>query len=122
MTDAEINDKLKQRGVAEYLIGEGREGLIARWRSFVEEVEAGYRVGLDDYRNDLDLREILEYVGLGNDPEVNALDQRFRSQMQHTAVQVWNSDYAGAFWIHGYPARLSEALSRDLEASGLAGK
>src|SRR3984957_14243195 len=122
MIDAEINNKLRERGVADYLQGEGRDGLVARWRSFVEEVEQGYKLGIDDYQNDLNMREILEDVGLGNDPEVNALGERFRAQMQNTAVQTWKSKHPSAFWVRGYPLRLSESLARDLEAFGLKDK
>ena len=36
-----------------------RAGLIDRYRKFVEQVEHGYKLGLVDYRNDLDLLGIL---------------------------------------------------------------
>ena len=57
---------------------EGRAGLVRRWREFVEQVERGYRLGLEDYRNELDIRGILELAGAVNE-EVRALDERLRS-------------------------------------------
>ena len=41
--------------------------LFERWRKFVEEVESGYKLGLEDYRNDLDIRGILRMLGLDGD-------------------------------------------------------
>ncbi len=49
--------------------------MIERWGKFVAEVERGYRFGLEDYRNDLDLRGIIAMLGL--DAEVGELDRRF---------------------------------------------
>ena len=55
--------------------------LITRWREFVEQVERGYPLGLEDYRNDLDLRAML--VGAENE-ELLALDQRFKALLVAT--------------------------------------
>lgn len=114
MIDQEVNRKLRERGVASYLLDAGREGLVSRWRTFVIEIEDGYRLGLDDYCNDLDIRQIIEGVGLGDDPEVKELDRRFAAQMQHTERTVWVSEYPNAFWIRGYPLRLSPSMAEDL--------
>ena len=37
----------------------GARGLVRRWREFVEQVERGYSLGIEDYRNDLDVRGII---------------------------------------------------------------
>ncbi len=42
----------------------GGEGLVRRWRDFVAQVEKGYPLGLDDYRNDLDVRTLIAVTGL----------------------------------------------------------
>jgi hypothetical protein len=54
MTDQEMAAYLRENGYPEHLVRAGRAGLIERWRKFVEEVEHGYKLGLEDYRNDLD--------------------------------------------------------------------
>lgn len=116
--DDEVREKLRARGAAEYIVREGAEGLVARWREFVHAVESGYRFGLDDYRNDLDIRSLIEAAGLG--PEVAAEDARFRALLAHTDEPVWSSDAAGAFWVRGYPRNAAGELLRDLRAAGFA--
>lgn len=114
----EIRAKLRARGAADYIVREGAEGLVARWREFVDAVESGYRFGLDDYRNDLDIRSLIEAVGLG--AEVAGEDARFRALLAHTGEPVWSSDAADAFWVRGYPRNASGELLRDLRAAGFA--
>src|ERR1051326_2850141 len=99
MTDEDVNERWRSRGVAAHLLDIGRNGLVDRWRAFVQEVETGYRLGLDDYCNDLDLREVIEAVGLGDDPEIRDLDARLAAQLQDTERRVWVSEYPDAFWI-----------------------
>ena len=64
MTDEEMAAYLRENGYPEHIVRAGRAGLIERWRKFVEEVERGYKLGLEDYRNDLDLRGIIAMLGL----------------------------------------------------------
>ena len=64
MTDDEMVEYLRDNGYPEHIVRAGRAGLIERWRKFVEEVEHGYKLGLEDYRNDLDLRGIIAMFGL----------------------------------------------------------
>src|SRR5665213_2250029 len=59
MTDEEMAAYLRENGYPEHVVRAGRAGLIERWAKFVAEVERGYRFGLEDYRNDLDLRGIV---------------------------------------------------------------
>jgi hypothetical protein len=55
-----VNDFLRQRDCAEHVIKDGLLGLIKNWESVVESVRRGYPLGLDDYLNDLDGRQLLE--------------------------------------------------------------
>jgi hypothetical protein len=111
-----VRAKLRARGAADYIVREGPEGLLARWREFVDAVESGYRLGLDDYRNDLDIRSLIEAVGL--DAEVPGEDARLRALLAHTDEPVWSSDAPDAFWVKGYPRNASGELLRDLRAAG----
>ena len=115
----EVARKLRERGAAEHIIREGAAGLIARWRSFVAEVEGGYPLGLEDYRNDLDIRSLIAFTEL--DPEVAPEDDRFRKLLIHTRQAVWESDTPHAFWVCGYPKNASGALLKDLRQEGLTG-
>ncbi len=69
MTDEEMAAYLRENGYPEHIVRAGRAGLIDRWGKFVAEVERGYRFGLEDYRNDLDLRGIIAMLGLDAEVE-----------------------------------------------------
>jgi hypothetical protein len=119
MNDAEIVAYLQENGYPEHLVREGRAGLVRRWREFVEQVERGYRLGLEDYRNDLDIRGILELAGAVNE-EVRALDDRLRVLLLPAQRRVWESAPGDPFWDFGYPRNAGEELAEDLKAEGLA--
>jgi hypothetical protein len=112
----EVRAKLRARRAADYIVREGAEGLLSRWREFVDAVESGYRFGLDDYRNDLDIRSLIEAVGLG--AEVTGEDARLRALLAHSDQPVWSSDAPNAFWVKGYPRNASGELLNDLRAAG----
>jgi len=119
MSDAEIIAYLRDNGYPEHIVREGRAGLVRRWREFVAQVEGGYRLGLEDYRNDLDLRAILWLAG-AEDGEIRALDDRLRGMLQATTVRVWESAAGDPFWDFGYPRNASGELLEGLREEGLA--
>jgi hypothetical protein len=117
-SESSVREKLRQRGVAEHVLREGAEGLIAAWRRFVAQVEEGYPLGLDDYRNDLDVRELIAVAGL--DAQVSAEDRRLRQALTATDKTIWESDVPEAFWVRGFPGNAAGELLADLRAEGLA--
>lgn len=118
LNDPEMADYLREIGYPEHVIRMGRAGLIARWAKFVEEVERGYRFGLEDYRNDLDLRGLIQLLGL--DAEVTDLDARFYAQLTEREQRVWETTVAEhASWDYGYPAKAGPQLLQDLKDEGL---
>jgi hypothetical protein len=119
MTDEEMADYLRENGYPEHVVRAGRSGLIERWRKFVEEVEHGYKFGLEDYRNDLDLRGIIAMLGLDN--AVAELDQRLETALIDREKRVWESAAENPFWDFGYPRNAGKALMEDLKKEGLAG-
>jgi hypothetical protein len=118
LSDDEVRSRLRERGAAEHVIRGGREGLIRAWRRFVDEVQAGYRFGIEDYRNDLDTRTLIHTAGL--DSEAAEDDAKFRSLLTHTDRRIWESDAPDPFWVRGYPRTASGRLLEDLRAEGLA--
>ncbi len=118
MTDSEMAAYLRENGYPEHVVRAGRAGLIERWRKFVEEVERGYKLGLEDYRNDLDLRGIIAMLGL--DQEVEDLDRRFENMLTDRDKRVWESQQptrSGTSAIRQTPAiRLME----DINSEGLS--
>jgi hypothetical protein len=120
MSDSEILAYLQENGYPPHLAREGRPGLVRRWREFVEQVERGYRLGLEDYRNDLDIRGILELAGAVDD-EVRALDERLRPLLDPAQRRLWESAPGDPFWDYGYPRNAGPELAADLQAEGLVG-
>jgi len=118
MSDRELADYLRENGYPEHICRAGRAGLLARWNQFVNEVERGYKLGLEDYRNDLDLRAIIALAGL--DAAAQADDERLRRLLTASDKRVWESSHKNAFWDYGYPANASGELLEDLKAEGLA--
>jgi hypothetical protein len=75
-------------------------------------------LGLEDYRNDLDLRGIIAMLGL--DAEVHEFDRRFEAMLTDREKRVWET--AGyPFWDFGYPRNACGELLEDLKKEGLAG-
>jgi hypothetical protein len=127
MTDSDIQNYLRDNGYPEHIVREGLAGLTRRWREFVEQVEHGYTLGLEDYRNDLDVRGIIELAGAGNE-DIRALDERLKKMLVATGVRVWESGtFSGGaplsggapFWDFGYPKNAGPQLVEDLRAEGL---
>lgn len=117
MTDQEMAAYLRENGYPEHIIRAGRAGLIDRWRKFVESVERGYKLGLEDYRNDLDLRGIIAMLGL--DSEVSDLDRRFEAMLISRDKRLWESSAGNPFWDYGYPGNATGVLLDDLKSEGL---
>ena len=119
MTDPELQAYLRDNGYPEHILRAGRAGLVRRWREFVEQAERGYTLGLEDYRNDLDIRAILRLAGAEDDPEVRALDQRFETLLTATGRRVWESAPGDPFWDFGYPRNAGGELLDGLREEGL---
>jgi hypothetical protein len=117
MTDDELREYLSENGYPEHVGRGGRAGLIERWRKFVADVERGYRFGLEDYRNDLDLRGVISLVGL--DAEVSDADAHFEKLLTARDKRVWESSGENPFWDFGYPKNAAGELLKDLKAEGL---
>jgi hypothetical protein len=119
MTDPEIQAYLRDNGYPEHLVRGGRAGLVHKWREFVQQVERGYSLGLEDYRNDLDVRAIIAIAG-AEDEEIRALDARFEALLTARTVRVWESAPGDPPWDFGYPRNAGADLREDLQAEGLA--
>jgi len=55
-----VGEFLRKRGCPEHVIRGGLRGLVEGWEEVVRAVEEGYGLGLDDYLNDMDGRQLLE--------------------------------------------------------------
>jgi hypothetical protein len=135
MTDDPIRRLLRARGVADHVVAGGLDGLVADWEHTAERVERGYALGLDDYLNDLDARQIIEVV-LSAMPEpdgplldrLRAADDRMRGATVPTSRCVWGDpqppDRATDrrnWWYFLVPRNPGPELARELTDAGFAG-
>ena len=116
MTDDEVRGYLEDSGFPRHVVKAGKDGLVARWRQFVEEVERGYPYNFEDYRNDLDGRAVIHVVGA--DADVEEYDERLRAMLTATDTRIWESAAGEPFWDFGYPRNARGDLKRGLEALG----
>jgi hypothetical protein len=108
-----VDEYLRENGYPEHVVREGRAGLVRKWRDFVEQVERGYSLGLEDYRNDLDVRAILA-MARAEDDEIFALDGRLKKLLTACHQRVWESASGEPFWDFGYPRNAGPDLLEDL--------
>ena len=114
MTDPELQDYLRDNGYPQHVVRGGRAGLVRRWREFIVQVERGYSLGIEDYRNDLDIRGIIA-LAKAEDDEVKALDERLKKLLIATERRLWESAPGDPFWDFGYPRNAGPDLIGDLE-------
>ncbi len=117
MSDAEVKAFLKANGYPDHIVKGGKKGLIASYEKFVDAVEEGYSLNLEDYRNDLDLRAIISRAGLQAD--VEDADRKLRACLVFSEESVWDcEDNPDAFWLYGYPRNAKGDLLDDLRNEG----
>jgi len=127
----EVREFLDARGCPDDVVEGGVEGLLAAWEKTAQQVERGYPLGLDDYLNDLDGRQLLEDV-LKEVPEartpdvadrLHRADARMRGAVRRVDECLWGSRVAEAegwnaddeWWYFAIPRSPGAELSADLE-------
>lgn len=104
-----VREYLRAKGCAQHVIRGGLDGLIGAWEKTVESVERGYELGLDDYLNDLDGRQLISEVmpinevatGLKYEERVRRADKRMRKLVRLTGRCLWGN---AAATRHGWSA------------------
>lgn len=93
------------------------EKLLRDWVGFVESVEDSYRLTLDDYDNDLDIRDIIDQVERASP----AVGEKLRQ-----GIGVWDERFTKAtrvfparstdsrWWYRRVPVRPGPSLEADL--------
>lgn len=130
MVDDEVRALLRERGCPDEVVEAGIHGLVAEWERVAGEVAGGYSLGLDDYVNDLDTRQLLEdalpRVPADDRAElvarVRVADERFRASAVPAAKCLWGPAVAEAegwtrerqWWYFNVPRRAGTLLREDL--------
>ncbi|TMQ74175.1 MAG: hypothetical protein E6K81_00835 [Candidatus Eisenbacteria bacterium] len=123
---------LAERGVPAGMVAAGLPGLIAEWERTVAQIETGYPLGLDDYLNDLDGRQLLaEAVALAAADErppaterIGRADARARAHLRAVGECLWGArvaEYEGwtpevNWWYFAVPRSPGPLLREDLGA------
>ena len=129
-----VRELLRARGSAAHVIEGGLPGLLDDWENLGSVVEEGYALGLDDYLNDLDVRQLLadalavaplkESVAYAE--RLQRADEQMQALLAPVEVCLWGDEVAeeegwtarNNWWYfsrprHGDPdflAELAEAL------------
>ena len=128
-----VRDFLRSRGCPEPVVSAGIAGLIEDWERITEEIETGYKLGLDDYLNDIDARELIAAT-LAAVPKIltptlrrklEAADKRARAALVPAGRCLWGPrlaaangwDPEGHWWYFMKPAKPGSQLARDLQTS-----
>ena len=135
MTEDPITTFLRARGVADHLVTGGVEGLVRAWETIAAAIAAGYGLTLDDYLNDLDVREIIEDT-LATMPEpdgplldrLRTADGVVRGATVVGADCLWGEANRAAhgwsaranWWYYAVPKHPGDELTGDLVRNGFA--
>ena len=132
MTESDaVREFLDARGCPDDVVAGGLEGLIAEWERTVGQVEQGYPLGLDDYLNDLDGRQLIEDT-LEAVPEAGTAalterarraDERMRASVRTVPECLWGARVAEVegwsaaenWWYYAVPAAPGPQLVQDFE-------
>lgn len=89
------------------------EDVVNAWRLVVKQItEGSYNVTENEYWNDLDVRGIIDKIGLNEDIEVKKIDEKFKTTLINTNVRIWGykKERKDDWWNFGYPNNLSGYL------------
>ena len=124
-----VREFLKRRGSAEHVVRGGLPGLVKNWESVVESVKRGYNLGLDDYLNDMDGRQLLdEALEIATADQayiqrVRRADESMRSLVKPIGRSLWGERNAKEhrwsaeknWWYFAVPINPGPALTDDLK-------
>ncbi|MFY9554330.1 MAG: hypothetical protein WAV20_05145 [Blastocatellia bacterium] len=126
-----VREYLRNKGCAQHVIDRGLQGLVRDWEKTVESIEQGYKLGLDDYLNDMDGRQLIEET-LAIDRGANAsrhrervrrADEHLRKLVTPVARSLWGDEAAVEhgwsaernWWYFSEPKTAGPELLEDLK-------
>ncbi|MGE5790147.1 MAG: hypothetical protein ACM33C_04725 [Syntrophaceae bacterium] len=125
-----VGEFLRKRGCPEHVVTGGLRGLAENWEEVVRSVEEGYSLGLDDYLNDLDGRQLLEEalaVAPAQDKKtalqrVRRADAKMQTLVRPSGRCLWGDETARQegwtarknWWYFSIPVNPGEELLNEL--------
>ncbi len=126
-----VRDFLKDKGCADHIVKGGLPGLVEHWEQVVQSVARGYDLGLDDYLNDLDGRQILEEaLAIAKTDQKEEYGERVRradglmqSVVKPAGKCLWGKDLARTsgwtpernWWYFSRPIQANPELLSEIE-------
>jgi len=126
-----VGEFLRKRGCPDHVVRGGLRGLVKGWEEVVRSVGEGYGLGLDDYLNDMDGRQLLEEaLAVAPAPEKKALlarirkaDADMRALLKPAGRCLWGEETARQegwtakknWWYYSRPIEAGEELLADLD-------
>jgi hypothetical protein len=124
-----VREFLKLRGSPEHVVNGGLTGLVESWEIIVESVKRGYNLGLDDYLNDMDVRQLLgEALALAPSEQtyierVRRADEAMRRLVKPIGRSLWGEKNAAGhgwsaeknWWYFAVPLNAGVVLTDDLK-------
>jgi hypothetical protein len=126
-----IRKKLTELHYSKMVILWGIETILSDWQKFVKECETGYDDDIEEYKNDLDTREIIEKLILSLDDAIlvnkikeaiNDEDNIFKGLLIQTDKCIWgprvqkdyNYNSVDQWWLFGVIKTASGKFLEDL--------
>jgi hypothetical protein len=126
-----VGEFLQKRGYPEHVVKGGLQGLTVNWEEVVRSVEEGYSLGLDDYLNDMDGRQLIEEVlpiSPAGDKEtvlkrIRQADARMQWLVKPAGRCLWGDETARQqgwtanknWWYFSIPTHAGEELLKEIE-------
>lgn len=126
-----VKEFLESRGCPEHVVQGGLDGLLEQWENVVTDVEEIYPLGLDDYLDDMDVRELIDGSLEVASPDerrkarkrLEVLDTRMKAALVPAGRCLWGSDMAEQhdwtpqknWWYFMQPREPGPELKEDLE-------
>lgn len=125
-----VREYLHDKGCSQHVVDRGLDGLVGDWEKTVESIEQGYDLGLDDYLNDLDGRQLIEEAlaikGVKDSTKhverVRRADERIKKQVTINSKCLWGDEVASEhewspernWWYFSEPKNAGRELLEDL--------
>jgi hypothetical protein len=102
-SDDDVHVFLRERGLADEVVTDGAEGLVARWEQAAREAEREvYPFGIEDWLNELDGRQLLHDLGValpdalgqGLAARLADADARVRAVTEPVSACLWGDSLA----------------------------
>jgi hypothetical protein len=129
-----VGEFLRKRGCPEHVVRGGLLGLAENWEEVVRSVEDGYSLGLDDYLNDMDGRQLIEEalrIAPARDKEtvlkrLRQADAKMQWLVKPAGRCLWGDETARQegwtaqknWWYFSIPTRPGEELLGEIDETG----